>query len=81
MIECVDGDLVVAIGQGTLPGDTVACLWFLGAYNTAIDRFRDSDAVGIYVTMKWLRHCIVSTEEAKRYLNVLARESLDISVT
>eukprot|EP00959_Pyramimonas_sp_CCMP1952_P289096 6046198-Pyramimonas_sp.AAC.1 len=73
MIECVDGDLQVSIGQGTHPGDTVACIWFLGPYNTAIDRFRDSDASGIYVQIKWLRHCLATEAEARQRLNALSR--------
>eukprot|EP00959_Pyramimonas_sp_CCMP1952_P269308 5629984-Pyramimonas_sp.AAC.1 len=53
-IECADGKLVMGIGQGTLPGDAVSCIWFLGAYCKPLDVFRDTDATSLYVRMKWL---------------------------
>ena len=38
-LQCADGQLVLGIGSGTLPGDSIACEWFLGVYHQAVDRF------------------------------------------
>eukprot|EP00959_Pyramimonas_sp_CCMP1952_P444078 9297180-Pyramimonas_sp.AAC.1 len=68
----------MGIGQGTLPGDTISCIWFLGAYNKPLDVFRDSGANSLRVQMRWLRHCLADCPESRVLLNQRSREFMDI---
>eukprot|EP00959_Pyramimonas_sp_CCMP1952_P240014 5015961-Pyramimonas_sp.AAC.1 len=71
----------MGIGQGALPGGTISCIWFLGAYNKPLDVFRDSDVPSLYVQMKWLRHCLTDCPGGRVLLNQKSREFMDISLS
>eukprot|EP00959_Pyramimonas_sp_CCMP1952_P272284 5692789-Pyramimonas_sp.AAC.1 len=55
-LECVDGVLGVALGSGALPGDSVAPVWFLGAYHLFLDGYLGEESPGLSVRVPWLKH-------------------------
>eukprot|EP00959_Pyramimonas_sp_CCMP1952_P121163 2533256-Pyramimonas_sp.AAC.1 len=80
-LECVDGILEVALGSGTLPGDTVAPVWFLGVYHWCLDGYMGEDSPGLSVRVPWLKHCLGEDEGARIALCAWADRAIDISFT
>eukprot|EP00959_Pyramimonas_sp_CCMP1952_P359868 7535140-Pyramimonas_sp.AAC.1 len=80
-LECVDGILELGIGSGTLPGDAVAPVWFLGAYHWCLDGYIVGDSPGLSVKVPWFKHCLGEREGARLALCSWSDRAIDISIT
>jgi hypothetical protein len=50
-----EGSVTLRICGGTLPGDTIAGLWFIGVFHKAIDSWlQDTQSDRIYAHLPWL---------------------------
>jgi hypothetical protein len=80
VLECADGELSLLIKSGTLPGDSIAGIWFLCVYHKAVDAFLRESHSPISVSVPWIHRCICDTDEyAMRWQ--IDPHRIDISVS
>ena len=82
-LPCADGQLVLSIGSGTLPGDSIACEWFLGVYHQAVDAFVVQHfGPPLQVHCPWLANVLTdSGPRAQQALLAQARLPFDVSLS
>eukprot|EP00959_Pyramimonas_sp_CCMP1952_P178850 3738803-Pyramimonas_sp.AAC.1 len=80
-LACVDGILEMGIGSGTLPGDSIACLWFLGPYHWSVDGIVSPECPGLSVTIPWLKHCLADDVSDRVRLCSWSQQPIEISLT
>eukprot|EP00959_Pyramimonas_sp_CCMP1952_P177217 3704376-Pyramimonas_sp.AAC.2 len=80
-LECVDGILEMGIGSGTLLGDSIACLWFLGPYHWPIDGVACTECPGLSVSVPWLKHCLTDDVHDRVRLCFWSQQPLVASLT
>ena len=82
-LPCVDGQLVLGIGSGTLPGDSIACEWFLGVYHQAVDAFVVQHfGPPLQVHCPWLGNVLTDGgPRAQQALLAQARLPFDVSLS
>lgn len=85
VLKCADGELTLHIGSGTLPGDAIACWWFLGVYHSAIDQFCETSGERICLHCPWLARAIVPPCEGKQWfcehVTAVAAAGIDVSLS
>ena len=80
-LDCVDGILLLLIGSGTLPGDSIAGIWFLCAYHMAIDGFQTEANSAISFNVPWLHRCICDDSSQKLLMWGLKDNNVDVSIS
>eukprot|EP00959_Pyramimonas_sp_CCMP1952_P415970 8715212-Pyramimonas_sp.AAC.1 len=81
-LGCAGGVLVLKICSGTLPGDTIAGLWFLCVYHLSVDRFqRDTLDTRLCCRLPWMVDAISDSPKGQLEVRIAARTPIDISLT
>jgi hypothetical protein len=80
ILPCVDGDLCMLIQSGTLPGDSVAGIWFLCVYHKAVDGFLAESNSRITLSIPWLHRCICDNSE-QLMLWQINQHAIDVSAS
>ena len=81
LLPCSDGELSITINSGTLPGDSIACNWFLGPYHEATDGFFDRAGDKIEVQCSWLDSAICDDPAEQAEVRGWGRNKNNISCT
>eukprot|EP00959_Pyramimonas_sp_CCMP1952_P246815 5158655-Pyramimonas_sp.AAC.1 len=71
----------MGIGSGTLPGDSIACLWFLGPYHWSVDGIVSPECPGLSVSIPWLKHCLADDVSDRVRLCSWSQQPIEISLT